>query len=70
LLPLVLDKAQIEALIREESDGILWFNHVYTDQKEPTGPTGSAIDAAKFVMAFLNGGELDGQRILSEESVA
>lgn len=70
LLPLVLEKDKIEDLVREESDGILWFNHIYTDQKGPTGPIGSATNAARFVMAFLNGGELDGQRILSEESVA
>jgi len=69
LLPLFLEKDKLEGLIREESDGVLWFNHVYTDQKGPTGPIGSATDAAQFVMAFLNGGELNGQRILSEESV-
>ena len=56
LLPLVLEKDKIEDLVREESDGILWFNHIYTDQKGPTGPIGSATNAARFVMAFLNGG--------------
>lgn len=70
LLPLVMEKEKREALIREKRDGILWFNHVYTDQKGPTGPIGPPTDTARFIMAYLNGGELDGQRILSAESVA
>ncbi len=47
----------------------MWFNHVYSDQNGPTGLIGPPTDLARFVMAYLNGGELDGQRILSEESV-
>ena len=70
LLPLVMDKDQRDALIREKRDGVVWFNRVYTDQKGPTGPITSATDIARFLMAYLNGGELDGQRILSVESVA
>jgi D-alanyl-D-alanine carboxypeptidase len=70
MLPLLLNKDQRDALIREKRDGVLWFNHVYTDQKGPTGPIGPPTDTARFVMAYLNGGELDGQRILSAESVA
>jgi CubicO group peptidase (beta-lactamase class C family) len=70
MLPLLIDKDKRDALIREKRDGKLWFNHVYTDQKGPTGPIGPATDTARFIMAYLNGGELDGQRILSEESVA
>jgi CubicO group peptidase (beta-lactamase class C family) len=70
MLPLIMDKDKRDALIREKRDGVLWFNHVYTDQKGPTGPIGPATDIARFLMAYLNGGELDGQRILSEESVA
>ena len=70
LLPLVLEKDKRDALIREKRDGVLWFNHVYTDQKGPTGPIGPPTDTARFIMAYLNGGELDGQRILSAESVA
>jgi CubicO group peptidase (beta-lactamase class C family) len=70
MLPLIMEKDKRDALIREKRDGVLWFNHVYTDQKGPTGPIGPATDAARFIMAYLNGGELDGQRIPSEESVA
>jgi CubicO group peptidase (beta-lactamase class C family) len=69
LLPLLLDKDQMTAAIRQRQDGRLWFNRVYTDQKGPTGPISSAPDMARFLMAFLNGGELDGVRILSEESI-
>jgi CubicO group peptidase (beta-lactamase class C family) len=70
LLPFVIEKDKRDALIREKRDGMLWFNHVYTDQKGPTGPIGPPTDTARFLMAYLNGGELDDQRILSEESVA
>ena len=70
LLPFILKKDKREAMIREKRDGILWFNHVYTDQKGPTGPIGPPTDTARFIMTYLNGGELDGQRILSAESVA
>ncbi|MCP4361344.1 MAG: beta-lactamase family protein, partial [Chloroflexi bacterium] len=67
LLPIVgVDK---DTLVREKQDGILWFNHIYSDQNGPTGLIGSPTDLARFAMAYLNGGELNGQRILSEESV-
>jgi CubicO group peptidase (beta-lactamase class C family) len=65
-----MERDQRNALIREKRDGVVWFNRVYTDQKGPTGPITSATDIARFLMAYLNGGELDGQRILSAESVA
>lgn len=70
LLPLLMDRDQRASLTRERVDGVTWFNRVYTDQKGPTGPISTATDMSRFVMAFLNEGELDGQRILSEESVA
>ena len=59
-----------DRLVREKQDGIMWFNHVYSDQNGPTGLIGPATDLARFAMAYLNGGELNGQRILSEETVA
>ncbi|MCP4361178.1 MAG: beta-lactamase family protein, partial [Chloroflexi bacterium] len=68
LLPIVgVDK---DTLVREKQDGILWFNHIYSDQNGPTGLIGSPTDLARLAMAYLNGGELNGQRILSEESVS
>jgi CubicO group peptidase (beta-lactamase class C family) len=70
LLPLLLDGDQMDALVRERTHGVTWFNRVYTDQKGPTGPISTAADMSRFVMAILNKGELNGRRILSEESVA
>jgi len=69
MLPLLLDGTQMDAIIRERDDGVIWFNRVYTEQKGPTGPISTAADMSRFIMAILNEGELDGQRILSEESV-
>jgi len=54
---------------KEESDGIIWFNRVYSDQKGSTGLIGSAEDMAKFIRAILNKGELDGARILSPSNI-
>lgn len=70
LLPLVLEKDKRGALIREKEQGMIWFNRIYTDQKGPTGPVGPATDTARFLIAYLNDGNLDGQRILSAESIA
>ncbi len=68
MLPFLLDN--LDSLVREKADGQLRFNHVYSDQNGPTGLIGPPTDTARFLLAYLNGGELDGQRILSEESVA
>ena len=70
ILPFFLEREQMDSLIREKVDGITWFNRVYTDPKGPTGPISTVADMSRFVMAILNEGELDGQRILSEASVA
>lgn len=56
--------------IRETHWSHLWMKRVYTDQTPPTGLIGSATDAGRLVAAYLNGGELDGRRILSQESMA
>ena len=60
----------MDSLVREKAGGITWFNRVYTDPKGPTGPISTVADVSRFVMAILNEGELDGVRILSQESVA
>jgi CubicO group peptidase (beta-lactamase class C family) len=70
ILPFFLKKEQMDSLIRERGDGTTWFNRVYTDPKGPTGPISTVADMSRFIMAILNEGELDGQRILSEASVA
>lgn len=64
LLPLVA-----ASYIREISGKHLWLERVYNDQTPPTGLIGSATDAARFVAAYLNEGELDGRRILSPVSI-
>jgi CubicO group peptidase (beta-lactamase class C family) len=59
-----------DAVIRETVDGRMWYKSFHLDFPGVGGIISSAGDAARFVMAFLNGGELDGARILSPESVA
>lgn len=60
----------IGSYIREYEDGDLWFERVYTDQTPSTGLIGPVTDAAHLAIAYLNKGEYNGKRILSEESVA
>ncbi len=57
------------SLVREIYDGKLWFNRIHADSNPPTGLIGPAEDLARFAAAHLNGGELEGVRILSQESV-
>jgi CubicO group peptidase (beta-lactamase class C family) len=66
LLPFLLDTS---ALIREQLDGIFWMRRLYIDVTPSTGLIGPASDIARFMLAYLNGGELDGVRILSPQSV-
>ena len=68
MLPFLYD--DLDAFIREKSDGKMWFNRFYADSNPPTGMIAPATDLARFVVAFLNNGELDGERILSRESIA
>jgi len=56
--------------IRETVDGRMWYKRFHLDFPGVGGVISPAGDVARFVMAFLNGGELDGARILSPESVA
>jgi CubicO group peptidase (beta-lactamase class C family) len=60
---------RMDGLIREVKNGNMWFFRVLADSNPPTGLIGPAEDLARFEAAYLNGGELDGQRILSQESV-
>jgi CubicO group peptidase (beta-lactamase class C family) len=46
------------------------MERVYTDQTPSTGLIGSVSDGARLVAAYLNGGVLDGKRILSQESIS
>jgi CubicO group peptidase (beta-lactamase class C family) len=47
----------------------MWLVLMKTDYTPPTGLIGSTSDLAHFGQAILNGGELDGVRILKKESV-
>ena len=61
---------RLSGLVREVDHGVIYFNRFLADSNPPTGLIGSINDFTRFAMAYLNGGELDGVRILSEESVA
>lgn len=61
--------ATIGSYIRETSNGHLWLERVYTDQEPSTALLGSTEDAARLMRAYLNKGELEGQRILSESAI-
>lgn len=67
LLPFFLDTG---ALIRERAGRVLWLNQVYIDASPPSGLIGPAPDVARLLLAYLNEGELDGMRILAQQSVA
>jgi D-alanyl-D-alanine carboxypeptidase len=56
--------------VRDISNGHIWLKRVYNDQTPPSGLIGPASDAARLLSAYLNGGELDGHRILSRESIS
>lgn len=59
----------MDRAVREKSEGRYWFNHIYSDQTAPTGLIGSTQDMSHFLIALLNGGEFQGTRILSPQSV-
>lgn len=67
LLPALLDT---KALVRERQGKLLWLNRVYIDATPSTGLIGSSPDVARLMMAYLSRGILDGERILSPESVS
>jgi CubicO group peptidase (beta-lactamase class C family) len=67
LLPTLLDP---KALIRERQEKLFWLNRVYIDATPSTGLIGSAPDVARLMMAYLNRGTLDGNLLLSSESVS
>ena len=47
----------------------IWLDRFCTDPTASSGLIGPATDIARLVAAYLNGGELEGQRILSHESI-
>jgi CubicO group peptidase (beta-lactamase class C family) len=67
LLPILLDTS---ALVRERKGKLLWLNRVYIDATPSTGLIGPTPDVARLLMAYLNRGMLDNQRILLPQSVS
>jgi CubicO group peptidase (beta-lactamase class C family) len=67
MLPIM--NVDVNKWTRETVEGRMWFQHGNADFTGAAGVRGPTSDAARFVMAFLNDGELDGERILSPESV-
>jgi CubicO group peptidase (beta-lactamase class C family) len=67
LLPAMLDA---KSLVRERDGKLLWMNRFYIEATPSTGLIGPASDVAKFMQMYLNHGTLDGQQILSPESIA
>jgi len=65
-------------LVEHMSEGYRWANGTFEDEPfelitgaAPAGSiSASASDMARFMLAHLNGGELDGRRILSNETAA
>jgi len=68
LLPFVVK--HWDAFEREVDGSHIWFNHLYTDYTPSSALIGSALDVTHLMLAYLNSGELDGQRILRPETVA
>jgi CubicO group peptidase (beta-lactamase class C family) len=67
LLPTLLD---VRKLIRQRLGKLFWLRRVYIDATPSTGLIGPAAEVARLMLAYLNGGELEGVRILKPETVA
>jgi CubicO group peptidase (beta-lactamase class C family) len=65
-----LTSDRFDESIRETVDGRMWYKRFHLDFPGVGGVISPTGDVARFVMAYLNSGELDGARILSAESVA
>jgi CubicO group peptidase (beta-lactamase class C family) len=59
-----------KALIRERDGKLLWMNRFYIEATPSTGLIGPASDVAKFMLMYINHGSLNGESILSPESIA
>ncbi|MGF1765712.1 serine hydrolase domain-containing protein [Aliivibrio kagoshimensis] len=59
----------MDALAETRIDDMYWLKTIYTDFSASTSLMGTGSDLARFGQMLLNGGELDGVRILSKTSV-
>lgn len=66
VVPIYLDTKRA---VKEETNGVLWFNRLFSDQKGSTGLIGSVDDMGRFMRMLLNRGELEGVRILSQANI-
>jgi len=57
------------ALVRRQQGRLLLLERMYLDATPPSGLIGSASDAARLMLAYLGGGELDGTRVLPTAAV-
>lgn len=55
--------------IRDYDHGSIWLNRFLFDGNPPSGLIGPAPEMARLAAAILNGGEPEGERILSENTV-
>jgi D-alanyl-D-alanine carboxypeptidase len=67
LLPVLLDAKK---LVREREGNLFWLNRFYIDATPSTGLIGPAPDVARFMLAYLNHGTVDGESILRPESIS
>jgi CubicO group peptidase (beta-lactamase class C family) len=58
------------SFVSDTVDDHMWFKRASPDFAGAAGVNGPVVDTVRFVAAFLNGGELNGERILSAESVS
>ena len=58
----------VDDMIREVEDGLIYMHPVIADSLPPTGLIGPVSDVVRLVTAMLNGGVVDGQRILAPET--
>lgn len=66
LLPFLLDAG---ALVRERRGRLIWLQRLYLDVTPSSGLIGSAPDVARLMLAYLEGGALDGSQVLTSEAV-
>lgn len=65
ILPFYLDMSKV---IRQREGKLLWLNRVYLDATPPSGLIGPVSDMATFMIALLNHGELNGQRLMRSDT--
>jgi CubicO group peptidase (beta-lactamase class C family) len=68
LLALIGPEGGIDSFVEKRINDLFWLKLIYTDYTASTSLIGTGTDLGRFGQMLLNGGELDGVRILSKES--